>query len=155
MPPLDEEGVFTGVVRWVLDGDTLQVLVRGRTMDVRLADVDAPERSQPYGWEAALALIDLVRNRIVRVAPYDVDRYGRVVAHVYLGERDVGHELVQQGAAWFYSRYASKGELYDVEQQARAAKRGLWALTTADRVEPWEWRRRQRQQTAAEDTSPD
>lgn len=144
LPPLDAEGVFTGVVRWVMDGDTLQVLVRGRAMDVRLAEVDAPERAQPYGWEAALALIDLVRNRAVRVAPYDVDRYGRVVAHVYVGERDIGRELVQHGAAWFYSRYASSADLFAVERQARAERRGLWALAKEERIEPWEWRRRQR-----------
>ncbi|MET0661137.1 MAG: thermonuclease family protein [Steroidobacteraceae bacterium] len=154
LPPLDEEGVFTGVVCWVMDGDTLQVLVRGRAMDVRLAEVDAPERAQPYGWEATLTLIDLVRNRTVRVAPYDVDRYGRVVAHVYLGERDVGRELVQQGAAWFYSHYASNADLYAVEGQARAQKRGLWALAKDERVEPWEWRRRQRSSLAPSPTLP-
>jgi endonuclease YncB( thermonuclease family) len=137
-----------------MDGDTLQIRVRGRTLDVRLAGVDAPERSQPYGWEATLALIDLVRDREVRVAPYDVDRYGRIVARVYADERDVGRELVRQGAAWFYSRYASSAELYELEQEARDAKRGLWALSSAERLEPWEWRRRRQESSpdsAAED----
>jgi endonuclease YncB( thermonuclease family) len=144
LPPLDAEGVLPGVVRWVSDGDTLQVHVRGKLMDVRLAEVDAPERDQPYGWNAALALIDLVRGREVRIAPYDVDRYGRVVAHLYVGDLDVGHELVRQGAAWFYTRYADSATLYGLEQQARDAKRGLWALAASERIEPWEWRRQQR-----------
>lgn len=154
LPPLDAEGVLPGVVRWVADGDTLQVHVHGRLMDIRLAEVDAPERDQPYGWHAALALIDLVRDREVRIAPYDVDRYGRVVAYVYVGDLDVGHELVRQGTAWFYTRYAGSATLYAVEQQARDAKRGLWALPASERIEPWEWRRRQRKPadgSAAED----
>lgn len=149
LPLHEAEGVFTGIVRWVVDGDTLQIFVRDRLQEVRLAAIDAPERAQPYGWEAALALIDLVRARKVRIAPVDVDRYGRIVAHVYLDDRDIARELVRQGAAWFYSRYADDAELYRLEQEARSAKRGLWGLPAGERIEPWEWRRRQRTDSPA------
>jgi endonuclease YncB( thermonuclease family) len=54
----------------------------------------------------------------------------------------VNAELVKRGAAWFYSEFAYSAALYDVEQEARTAKRGLWALPLKDRIEPWVWRKR-------------
>ena len=50
--------------------------------------------------------------------------------------------MVKRGAAWFYPEFARSEALYDVEQQARDAQRGLWALPLQDRIEPWEWRKR-------------
>lgn len=149
-----EEGVFDGPVTWVTDGDSLRVLVKGRHMEVRLADVDAPEREQPYGWQAKLELIDLVRDRHVVIVPRDVDRYGRVVARVWVGDLDVNRELVRRGAAWFYSQYAQDEALYYAEQEARDAQRGLWALPVAERMEPWHWRARARQPAAQKKGAP-
>lgn len=144
-PKPGEEGVFDGPLAWVSDGDTLRVRVRGREMDVRLADVDAPERDQPYGWQAKLALIDLVRDAHLVLVPRDVDQYGRVVAYAWAGDLEINRELVKRGAAWFYAEYAQSDDLYNVEKQARATKIGLWALPAHERVEPWEWRRRERE----------
>lgn len=149
VPKAGEEGIFDGPLIWVTDGDSLRVLVKGRDMEVRLADVDAPEREQPHGWESKLQLIDLVRGKHVVLAPRDVDHYGRVVARVWVGDIDVNRELVRRGAAWFYPEYAEDETLYRDEQDARNAKRGLWALPLAKRMEPWEWRRRGRDADAA------
>ena len=145
-PRAGEEGVFDGPLQWVTDGDSVRVLVRGRDMEVRLADVDAPEREQPHGWQSKLQLIDLVRGQHVVLVPRDVDRYGRVVARVWVGDLDVNRELVKRGAAWFYPEYAEDESLYDDEQEARKSKLGLWLLPAQDRLEPWEWRRRARDQ---------
>lgn len=143
-PKPGEEGILDGRLIWVTDGDSLRVLVRGQDMEVRLADVDAPEREQPHGWESKLQLIDLVRGQHIVLAPQDVDQYGRIVARVWVGELDVNRELVRSGAAWFYPEYADDESLYDEEQAARKERRGLWALPLADRIEPWEWRKRAR-----------
>lgn len=143
-PKPGDEGVFDGPLVWVSDGDTLRVLVRGREMEVRLADIDAPERDQPHGWASKLALIDLVRGQHLVLKPRDVDQYGRVVAHVWVGDLDINRELVRRGAAWFYPEYAESDALYEEEGIARNAKVGLWALPASERVEPWEWRRRAR-----------
>ena len=53
-------------------------------------------------------------------------------------------EIVRRGGAWFYTEFARGPALYDVEQEARKEKRGLWALPLKDRIEPWEWRKRKR-----------
>lgn len=148
-PRADDEGVFHGPLVWVSDGDTLRVLVRGREMDVRLADIDAPERDQPYGWEAKLALIDLVRGKHLVIAPRDVDHYGRIVAHVWSEDLEINREMVRQGAAWFYPEFAESDALYAEEQRARASQAGLWSLPLEQRLEPWEWRRRAREAARA------
>ena len=145
VPKAGEEGILDGRLLWVTDGDSLRVLVKGRDMEVRLADIDAPERDQPHGWESKLQLIDLVRGKHIVFAPLDVDGYGRIVARVWAGEIDVNRELVKRGAAWFYPEYARDEELYLEEQRARDAKLGLWALPLEQRQEPWTWRRQGRE----------
>ncbi len=144
-PKPGDEGVFDGPLAWVSDGDTLRVRVRGQGMDVRLADVDAPERDQPYGWQAKLELIELVRDAHIVLVPRDIDQYGRVVAYVWVGDVEVNRELVKRGAAWFYAEYAQSDDLYREEERARATKVGLWVLPSGERIEPWEWRRRERE----------
>jgi endonuclease YncB( thermonuclease family) len=146
-PRSGDEGILDGRVTWVTDGDSLRVFIKGRDMEIRLSDIDAPEREQPYGWQAKLELIELVRDRQVVLKPRDVDRYGRVVARVWVDGTDVNRELVRRGAAWFYSQYAKDETLYYAEQEAREAKVGLWALPIQDRVEPWHWRARARRTT--------
>ncbi len=127
------------------DGDTLTVLTAAKEqVKVRLAEIDTPESRQPYGTRARQALSELAFQKTVRVEVVDTDRYGRKVGRVYAGGVDVNAEMVRQGAAWVYREYNRDRSLLAVEEEARAAKRGLWALPEAERVPPWEWRARHR-----------
>jgi len=63
-------------------------------------------------------------------------RYGRTVGRVYVGSEDVNAEMVKQGAAWVYRKYAKDPSLYRLEEQAKAARRGLWGLPEAQRRPP-------------------
>ena len=141
-PRAGDEGVFFGPLVRVKDGDSLVVKVQGVAMDFRLAEIDAPELDQPYGRAAKQELAALVAGKQLVLVPLDTDRYGRTVAQVWNGDTHVNRELVKRGAAWFYSEFARSAALYEVEQEARGAKRGLWALPLQDRIEPWEWRQR-------------
>jgi len=139
---------FVGRVVGVSDGDTVKVLREPKeTVKVRLAEIDTPESGQPYGSRAKQALSDLVYGKPVRVVVQDTDRYGRTVGRVYAGAQDVNAEMIRQGAAWVYRQYSRDPSLMSIEQEARAAKRGLWALPEAQIMPPWEWR-------AAERTAP-
>ena len=69
----------------------------------------------------------------------DTDRYGRTVGRVYVGDLDVNAEMVKRGAAWVYRDYAKDPSR--LENEAKAAKRGLWALPEAQRCPPWDWRK--------------
>src|SRR5262245_29604756 len=81
---------FEARVTKVIDGDSLRVTTAdAREIEVRLVDIDSPEGRQPYGDAARQALADLVAGRTVRVRGAKTDGYGRLLAHVFAGERDV------------------------------------------------------------------
>jgi endonuclease YncB( thermonuclease family) len=127
------------VVR-VLDGDSLIASVDGREVELRLADVDAPEHGQAYGEQAKRALSDLVRGRIVTIDVRKRDQYGRWVVDVALAGRAIDHALVEAGHVWVYRKYNRERRLVELEDGARAARRGLWAQPQGDIEPPWEWR---------------
>ena len=144
---------FMAKVVGVSDGDTVNVLTdkpcnSGKNCKsgkiqyrVRLAEIDTPEKKQPYGSRSKQALSDLVFGRLVKVDTVDTDRYGRLVANLYVDGKWVNAELVKSGSAWVYRQYAKSPLLFEFEKDARINKRGLWGLPEADRIPPWEWRR--------------
>ena len=133
---------YTGQVVAIADGDTLTLLVDRQQLKIRLAEIDTPERGQPYGSRAKEALSQLTFGKRARVVAAGRDRYGRTVGRVYVGNTDVNAELVRRRAAWVYRKYAKEPTLFALEAEARKAKRGLWGLPEAERVPPWEWRRK-------------
>lgn len=147
-PAFSEE--LTGKVIAIADGDTLTVLGGdNQQIKIRLAEIDTPESGQPYGSRARQALAALAFGKQARIVETDRDRYGRTVGRVYVGGMDVNAELVRQGAAWVYRQYAKDPALFALEDEARTAKRGLWALPEAQQIPPWEWRKAGRQQAPA------
>ena len=131
-----------GRVVGVADGDTLTVLVDLREVRVRLAEIDAPEKKQPFGTVAKASLAAMTFGRAVTLDVQDTDRYGRKVARVYAGEQDVNLEQVSRGMAWAYRKYARDERIMEAESDAREAGRGLWMAPGA--VPPWEWRKGRR-----------
>jgi endonuclease YncB( thermonuclease family) len=133
---------IVGRVVGVSDGDTLTLLTAEKQqVKVRLAEIDTPEKAQPYGQKARQALADLAFQKQAVLSVQDRDRYGRTVARVSVDGVDVNRKLVETGAAWVYRQYSRDPSLLQVEAEAKAAKRGLWALPEAERMPPWEWRR--------------
>ena len=78
------------------------------------------------------------RGRL-RCRPQTTDRYGRTVARVLCDVTDANAEQVRAGMAWVFDKYVTDRGLYAVQDEARAARRGLWA--DRDPVTPWEWRK--------------
>lgn len=137
-------GSIAGRVVGVHDGDTLTMLDATRQQHkIRLAEIDAPESRQPYGSRSKQSLSDLVYGRAVVVEVIDRDRYGRTVGRVLVDGRSANAEQVHLGMAWVYRQYLRDASLIAIEDEARRARRGLWA--DADPVAPWDWRRQKRQ----------
>jgi endonuclease YncB( thermonuclease family) len=144
-PP--ETGTLVHVVK-VVDGDTLHVEYKGTRYRVRLAEIDAPERDQPYGAEATSELIGLVMDKDIGLFYVECDKYRRIVAGLLVNGELVNDAMVERGAAWFESEYSDSAALYEIENHARDAKRGLWGLPNDTRVEPRIWRKMSKEQKA-------
>jgi micrococcal nuclease len=125
----------------ISDGDTLTVRDGEKTYKVRLHGIDCPEKGQPFGRAATEYTARLAQGRPVRVVERSRDRYGRVVADVWLEDGTwLNHALVREGLAWWFRRYAARDKaLAELEEKAREARRGLWA--EAEPVPPWLWRK--------------
>lgn len=129
-----------GRVIAVNDGDTFVLRSGGRTVRVRLAEVDAPELHQPYGYQAREFTAQRVLDRSVRVTVITTDQYDRSVGHVRTEDgKDLGEELLKAGLAWWYRQYSKNRFLQQLEKTAREQGRGLWA--EKDPVPPWLYRR--------------
>jgi endonuclease YncB( thermonuclease family) len=130
-------GVQATVVR-AIDGDTIQVFVNGRTEAVRYIGINTPEIDhptkgrEPGGEEARAVNRELVEGRAVTLV-FDVqhrDRYGRLLAYVYVGGLFVNAELVRRGVAevaTFPPNVRHREEFVALQRQAMAGKAGLWA----------------------------
>ena len=108
---LAEPLTYTGQVAHVSDADTVRVVVRdtcaeaacpsvGESLRVRLAEIDAPESDQPYGDEAAAALVDRIDGSMLQIVQTDTDQYGRVVAQLVHQDVWINGWLVGEGHAW-------------------------------------------------------
>jgi micrococcal nuclease len=125
----------------VTDGDTIHVTYQGQDERVRLIGIDTPEvpwyggRGECFGVEAGLFARNRLSGRSVRLA-FDHDRrdrYGRLLAYVYLGRELFNLTLVRLGYARADpvppdTRMAP--QLAQSEAQARMAWRGLWSACT-------------------------
>jgi len=130
---------FTGEVVAVHDGDTITV-ARGReAVRIRVEGVDCPEDGQAYGARAEAFTASFLSRATVTIVPKEIDDYGRLVARVRVGPRDLSEALVSAGLAWHYTYHSSDPVLAAGERAARAARRGLWQQ--ANPQPPWEYRR--------------
>jgi micrococcal nuclease len=125
----------------VTDGDTLTVRCgKSKQEKVRLAEVDAPEKRQPFGSAAKARCSELAYGKEVTLVGGKKDRYGRTVAGVLLpGGESLGRALIRDGFAWWYKEYSKDPSLGALEEEARNEKRGLWKDELP--VRPAEFRR--------------
>ena len=126
-----------GTVVRVVDGDTIHVRIGARVERVRYIGVNTPELhhprrgEEPGGREAAGVNRDLASNRRVRLE-LDVrtrDRYGRLLAYVWVGDLMVNAELVRLGYAQVMTvppNVRHQALFLKLQRDAREAGRGLW-----------------------------
>lgn len=126
----------------ISDGDTFTCLTDAKkSIKVRMAEIDTPEKAQPYGQKSKAALANFIFKKIVTVSNQGSDRYNRTIGAVYLDGLYVNREMVKIGAAWVYRQYNRDKSLIKDEERARAARLGIWSQPEAQIVPPWEWRK--------------
>jgi endonuclease YncB( thermonuclease family) len=131
----------------IADGDTLTARCGEpgayEQVKVRIAGIDAPEKSQPFGQVSRQSLADQCHMETATIKPTTRDRYGRTVADVQCKGQDVGQAQVSSGLAWVFDKYSAGYEqLYPQQATAKATQRGLWA--DPNPVAPWDWRQQRR-----------
>jgi len=137
---------LTGRIVSVADGDTVTLLdSHKRQHRIRLAGIDAPERSQAFGTRSRQALGALAHNRQARAQCDKKDRYGRFVCTVWVDATNVNLSQLHAGMAWHYRAYAKEQPrderlAYEsAEAQAQAARIGLWQDSAP--TPPWDFRK--------------
>ncbi len=142
------------VVR-VINGDTIDVLINGKTYRIRLLGVDCPEieadRNKPYEYDSITDLEYLAKwglkakefaekvldhgtvyvefDRLAGLKGY----YGRYLAYVYLENgTDFNALLIKNGLARVYveGTFEKENEYLKLENYAKTHKIGLWAYST-------------------------
>ncbi len=130
--------IWDGRVVGVTDGDTITLLVGKEQKKIRLAEIDAPEKSQAFGNLAKMMLSQKIFGETVRVTVAEKDRYGRYVGKVSLDGRNINEEMVKEGYAWHYRQYSHNPEMALAEFEARKNQSGLWQLPATP---PWDYRK--------------
>lgn len=139
-----------GAVSAVADGDTVTFRSGGTERKIRLDSIDAPELNhgsgqpgQPFGREARDFLAAWLMAKSVQARCYGKDQYGRELCDLVAADgASANREMVRAGMAWAYTaaqgKYLRDGSLMALQEEARQAKRGLWAQPRP--VRPWQWR---------------
>ncbi len=138
--------ILTGKVISIADGDTITILDSNyRQTKIRLYGIDTPEKRQAYGKAAKKFTSELAYKQHAKVKVYDIDKYGRSVGVVFVGNTNVNNEIIKAGYGWQYRKYCKASfcdQWLQLEREARNAKMGLWRDKIP--VPPWEWRKGKR-----------
>ena len=126
-------------IKKVVDGDTVHVFYQDEVYKIRLTEIDAPERDQPYGSNSTEYLKGLLKEGKVDVDISGTDRYGRKLGRLYWQGKDINRKLVSGGYAWVYDQYVTDKSFYENQIKARNLKKGLWR--DKNPLEPWNWRK--------------
>ncbi len=132
---------INGKIVGVTDGDTVKLLTADLTeIKVRLEGIDCPEKNQAFGQKAKQYASDLCFGKQVKLQKTGEDKYGRTLGYIILPDgRSLNKEMVRAGYAWHYKKYNQSKELAELERQARATKKGLWA--DPNPIAPWDFRK--------------
>ena len=118
---------ISGKVIGIKDGDTVVIFTwRKHTKTLRLAEVDCPENSQPFGKNAKQFTSDQIFGKQINFIETDTDRYGRTIAKIYYDNKYLSTEIIKAGFGWWYYHYSNDKNLKMLEDEA--SKNKNWSL---------------------------
>ncbi|WP_059040619.1 thermonuclease family protein [Paenibacillus rubinfantis] len=124
----------------VVDSDTIKIKFDGSEETVRMLLIDGPETvhpdkpEQPFGREASNFAKEMLTDKMVRLEldVSDRDKYGRLLAYVWVGERMYNELILERGLARVAYVYPPNVKYVDRfrEIQAEAQEKGLgiWSI---------------------------
>ncbi len=118
----------------VVDGDTIDVQIGGRTERVRYYGIDTPERGQPCFQEATDRNEQLIAQAVLLLPDArERDRYGRLLRYVFdASGNSVDERLIAEGFAHAWRQDGAYRDLMvSLETQAHSSGVGcLWSTAT-------------------------
>lgn len=134
---------LVGKVIKVSDGDTVTILTEDKVSHrIRLNDIDAPEKKQPFGNKSRDNLASYIAGEIITVKYKSKDKYGRILGTIYFENLDINLQQIKNGYAWVYKQYSENQTYYQEEQKAKDLKKGLWIAK--EPLAPWEYRKKRK-----------
>lgn len=133
--------VFAHQVVNITDGDTLTLMVDQKPLKLHLSNVDAPERTQPFGKQSRQSLHDLCFGKEAEFKQQEVDHFGEITAVVTCDGVEVNRVQVERGMAWVADKVNRDFTLPALQAMAWRDKKGLWSEDKP--VPPWEFRKPQ------------
>jgi len=112
-----KDTITVSEVRTIIDGDSFKVnidhwpAIIGKSITVRIADIDTPElrgkcqKEKDLARKAKQFSVEKLRNaKAVELKDIKRGKYFRIVANVYIDGVSLGGELLKQGLAVIYSK---------------------------------------------------
>ena len=140
-------------VLYCFDGDTCRVKTNaGLWFNARLFGIDAQETErkgrkkspgQPFAEPAKKALNQKIKGKAVKLKQADLDHYNRPVVEVWLGDKNINLQMVEEGWAEAYrgkTKRISLKPYLEAEKRAKKKKLGIWKLKNY--VSPREFRKK-------------
>ncbi|ALS21468.1 MULTISPECIES: thermonuclease family protein [Paenibacillus] len=137
--PAENKIFSTAKVTGVVDGDTIKVELEGKEETVRMILVDTPETVhpnkpvQPFGPEASALAKKTLEGKEVKLER-DVsqrDRYGRILAYVYVDDQMFNEVLLEKGLARvsvFPPDVKYVDRFREIQKKAQKARLGIWSI---------------------------
>ena len=137
------------LVTKVVDGDTIDVEIDGKTETIRFIGIDTPEVLDPhkpvqcFGREASSYSKQILTGQSVKLesdpAAGNRDKYNRLLRYVFLPDgTNVNQQLIAEGYAHEYDYddqvYKYRVEFQAAEAEAKNAERGFWSANTCNGV---------------------
>lgn len=131
---------FSAYVINVIDGDTINVLtIDNKKIRIRLVDIDAPERGQPYVNESRQFLAVSIADKTVFIKEQGQDIYHRILGTVYHKSDYINRMMVDNGyRAYRYKNRSSNKTMVNLGSRAKRHLLGLWQDTNP--IAPWNFR---------------
>ncbi len=127
-----------------VDGDTARFMIGNEIKSTRFLAINTPEikhgkkQAEPYGVEASNYTCKRLKNAKKIVLEYDnnsskTDKYGRVLAWVFVDGKLLQDDLVKNGFAevkYLYGDYKYTSLLQKSEKKAKKDKLNMWSSDT-------------------------
>lgn len=110
-----DESEYVHVTR-IIDGDTIEI---DNNESIRLLGINTPERKEKYYEEAKEFLENLILNKTIKLEFTNdrYDKYGRVLAYIFLENENINVKIVESGFANYYF-YSGRDKYSDDLEEA-------------------------------------